>query len=43
MRLNLSEKIVLNNVPEDFYRPKTAVDRSEITRFEKNIYRDISF
>lgn len=40
MRLNLSEKIVLNNVPEDFYRPKTAVDRSEITRFEK-IYTEI--
>ena len=40
MRLNLSEKIVLNNVSEQFYRPRTAVDRSEITRFEK-IYTDI--
>ena len=40
MRLNLSEEIVLNSVSEDFYRPKTAVDRSEITRFEK-IYTDI--
>ena len=35
MRLNLSSQIVLNKVPEEFYRPKTAVDRSEITRMEK--------
>ncbi len=40
MRLNLSEKIVLNNTPEEFYRPKTAVERSEITRYEK-IFTDI--
>lgn len=35
MRLNLSSQIVLNKVPEEFYKPKTAVDRSEITRMEK--------
>ena len=35
MRLNLSSQIVLNKVPEAFYRPLTAVDRSEITRLEK--------
>ena len=35
MNLNLSSQIVLNNIPEEFYRPKTAVDRSEITRCEK--------
>ncbi|MCR5130441.1 MAG: glucosamine-6-phosphate deaminase [Prevotella sp.] len=35
MRLNLSSQIVLNKVPEEFYRPFTAVDRSEITRMEK--------
>lgn len=35
MRLNLSSQIVLNKVPEAFYRPLTAVDRSEITRMEK--------
>ena len=35
MRLNLSSQIVLNKVPEEFYRPLTAVDRSEITRMEK--------
>ena len=35
MRLNLSSQIVLNKVPEEFYRPRTAVDRSEITRMEK--------
>ena len=35
MKLNLSSQIVLNQTPEAFYRPATAVDRSEITRFEK--------
>ena len=35
LNLNLSSLIVLNKVPEEFYAPKTAVDRSEITRFEK--------
>ena len=35
MRLNLSSQIVLNKIPEEFYRPRTAVDRSEITRMEK--------
>lgn len=35
MKLNLSSKIVLNQIPEEFYRPATAVERSEITRFEK--------
>ena len=32
MRLNLSSQIVFNKVPEEFYNPKTAVERSEITR-----------
>ena len=35
MRLNLSSQIVLNKVPEEFYNPKTAVNRSELTRMEK--------
>lgn len=35
MRLNLSSQVVLNKVPEEFYKPQTAVDRSEITRMEK--------
>lgn len=35
MRLHLSSEIVLNKVPEEFYAPKTAVERSEITRMEK--------
>ncbi|MBO1363975.1 glucosamine-6-phosphate deaminase [Prevotella sp. A2931] len=35
MRLHLSSEIVLNKVPEAFYAPKTAVERSEITRMEK--------
>ena len=35
MRLHLSSQIVLNKVPEKFYAPKSAVDRSEITRMEK--------
>ena len=35
MKLNLSSQIVLNKVPEEFYRPSTAVERSEITRCEK--------
>ena len=35
MNLNLSSQIVLNQVSEEFYNPKTAVDRSEITRNEK--------
>lgn len=40
MRLNLSSEIVLNNVPVEIYRPATAVDRSELTRYEK-IHTDI--
>ena len=35
MKMNLSSTIVLNKIPEQFYRPRTAVDRSEITRNEK--------
>lgn len=35
MNLNLSSQIVLNTIPEQFYRPRTAVERSEITRAEK--------
>ena len=35
MRLNLSSQIVLNKIPEEFYKPKTAIERSEITRLEK--------
>ena len=35
MKMNLSSSIVLNKIPEQFYRPRTAVDRSEITRNEK--------
>ena len=40
MRLNLTSQIVFNSVPMEFYQPKSAVVRSEITRFEK-IYTDI--
>lgn len=40
MKLNLSSQIVLNKVPEQYYRPRTAVERSEITRCEK-IFTDI--
>ncbi|HEY9542793.1 glucosamine-6-phosphate deaminase [Prevotella sp.] len=40
MRLHLSSEIVLNTVSENFYAPKTAVERSEITRMEK-VYTDI--
>jgi glucosamine-6-phosphate deaminase len=35
MKLNLSSQIVLNKIPTEFYQPKNAVDRSEITRCEK--------
>ena len=35
MKLNLSSQIVLNQIPEEFYRPATAIERSEIARFEK--------
>ena len=35
MKLNLSSQIVLNQIPEEFYRPATAIERSEITRFAK--------
>ncbi len=35
MRLNLSSEIVLNKVSSEFYNPRTAVERSEITRMEK--------
>ena len=35
VRLNFTSQIVLNKVAEDFYRPKTAVELSELTRYEK--------
>jgi glucosamine-6-phosphate deaminase len=35
VKLDLTSHIVLNKVPEEFYRPKTDVDRSELTRLEK--------
>ena len=35
MRLNLSSQIVLNQVSKEFYHPSSAIERSEITRFEK--------
>ena len=40
MKLNLSSQIVLNKVPEQYYRPRTAVERSEMTRCEK-LFTDI--
>jgi len=40
MRLNLSSQIVLNTIPVEFYQPKDAVVRSEITRMEK-VHTDI--
>ncbi len=40
MRLNLSSEIVLNKVPVEFYKPKTTVEYSEISRLEK-IHTDI--
>lgn len=35
VNLNLTSQIVLNKVPQEFYQPKTAVDRTELTRMEK--------
>ena len=35
MKLNLSSQIVLNQVSKEFYHPSSAIERSEITRFEK--------
>ncbi len=35
MRLNLSSQIAFKKVPEEFFRPRTAVERSEMTRREK--------
>ena len=35
VNLNLTTQIVLNKVPKEFYQPKTAVDRTELTRMEK--------
>ena len=40
MRLNLSSQIVLNKVAVEFYKPKTTVEYSEISRMEK-IHTDI--
>lgn len=40
MRLNLSSQIVLNKVPVEFYKPKTTIEYSEISRMEK-IHTDI--
>ena len=34
MKLNFKDsQIVLNQIPEEFYRPATAIERSEITTF----------
>lgn len=33
--LNLTSQIVLNKVPKAFYQPRTAVERTELTRMEK--------
>ena len=35
MKLNLSSQIVLKQVSKEFYHPSSAIERSEITRFEK--------
>ena len=35
VNLNLTSQIVLNKVPQEFYQPKPAVDRTELTRMEK--------
>lgn len=35
LKLNLSSQIVLNKVPEQYYHPRTAVEKSELTRAEK--------
>ena len=35
IHFNLTSHIVLNKVAEHLYQPKTAVERSELTRFEK--------
>lgn len=35
IHFNLTSHIVLNKVAENLYQPKTAVERSELTRFEK--------
>ena len=35
MNLNLSSQIVLNKVPTELFRPRNAVERSELTRQEK--------
>ncbi len=40
MRLNLSSQIVLNKVPIEYYKPKSPLEYSEISRMEK-IHTDI--
>ena len=40
IHFNLTSHIVLNKVAENLYQPKSAVERSELTRFEK-IHTDI--
>ncbi len=40
IHFNLTSHIVLNKVAENLYHPETAVERSELTRFEK-IHTDI--
>lgn len=35
VNLNLTSQIVLNKVPKEYYQPKSAVDRIELTRMEK--------
>lgn len=40
IHFNLTSHIVLNKIAENLYHPETAVERSELTRFEK-IHTDI--
>lgn len=35
LHLNLTSQIELNQIPEKYYNPKSAIDLSELTRYEK--------
>jgi glucosamine-6-phosphate deaminase len=44
LNLQLSSQIALKKIPEEYYRPKTDVERSELTRMEKiatEIFSDV--
>lgn len=42
VKLNLTSQIVLNKVPQEFYQPKTAVDRTKLP-YGEDTYKHLPY